>query len=298
MSRWYRHYAGLCRDDKLVSVAIKAKQPVERVVWVWCAILESAAEIDDNGRYELDAAEVAYFLRTDESDILAIETALCASGRVADSTVAKWGNRQFSSDRSRDRVSAYRDRKRRANSADGGETQNCNGDVTLQDCYRNAPETETEADTTTEPKGSVVVARPAPKSTRGTRLASGAEMSERNRADASRIGVPADRVEPLWQRYRDYWTAKPGKEAVKLDWDATWRNWCSSECERRGWAPSSPSQTGSDPPCGIKISPVTDPDAWEAWRLERGGKPLPTDKTGAWSVPSRFPRPTNTEEAA
>ena len=26
-------------------------------------------------------------------------------------------------------------------------------------------------------------------------------------------------------RFRDYWLAKPGKDGVKLDWDATWRNW-------------------------------------------------------------------------
>ena len=26
-------------------------------------------------------------------------------------------------------------------------------------------------------------------------------------------------------KFVDYWTAKPGKDGVKLDWDATWRNW-------------------------------------------------------------------------
>lgn len=26
-------------------------------------------------------------------------------------------------------------------------------------------------------------------------------------------------------RFRDYWAAKPGKDGVKLDWPATWRNW-------------------------------------------------------------------------
>ena len=25
--------------------------------------------------------------------------------------------------------------------------------------------------------------------------------------------------------FRDYWHAKPGKDGVKLDWAATWRNW-------------------------------------------------------------------------
>lgn len=39
MSRWFRHYAGMMRDDKLVGAAIRAKQPVERVVWVWADVV-------------------------------------------------------------------------------------------------------------------------------------------------------------------------------------------------------------------------------------------------------------------
>lgn len=27
------------------------------------------------------------------------------------------------------------------------------------------------------------------------------------------------------EKFRDYWAAKAGKDATKLDWDATWRNW-------------------------------------------------------------------------
>ena len=29
----------------------------------------------------------------------------------------------------------------------------------------------------------------------------------------------------VFDRFRDYWIAKPGKEGTKLDWFATWRNW-------------------------------------------------------------------------
>ena len=94
MSRWFRHYAGMMRDEKLVSVAIKSKQPVERVLWVWGAILESAAEIDENGKYDLDPAEVAYFLRADHADIDAVLAALTDAGRLADGIVVRWGNRQ------------------------------------------------------------------------------------------------------------------------------------------------------------------------------------------------------------
>ncbi|PIT68098.1 YdaU family protein [Bartonella tribocorum] len=37
-----------------------------------------------------------------------------------------------------------------------------------------------------------------------------------------------------WQakKFRDYWQAKSGKEALKADWQATWRNWFRREIER------------------------------------------------------------------
>lgn len=151
MSRWFRHYAGMMRDDKLVRVAIRSKQTIERVVWVWGAILESAAEIDDNGRYDLDSAEIAYFLRADQADIDAVLDALTDAGRLADGIVVKWGNRQFSSDKSNARVAKYRERKRAKGSDDNGSQGKCNNDVTSQERDCNAPETETDTDTDITP---------------------------------------------------------------------------------------------------------------------------------------------------
>ena len=28
------------------------------------------------------------------------------------------------------------------------------------------------------------------------------------------------------EKFRDFWCSKAGREAAKLDWQATWRNWC------------------------------------------------------------------------
>jgi hypothetical protein len=28
------------------------------------------------------------------------------------------------------------------------------------------------------------------------------------------------------EKFRDFWIAKGGRDAAKLDWEATWRNWC------------------------------------------------------------------------
>lgn len=32
-------------------------------------------------------------------------------------------------------------------------------------------------------------------------------------------------------KFRDYWHSVPGAKGVKLDWEATWRNWCRREHE-------------------------------------------------------------------
>lgn len=152
MSRWFRHYAGMMRDDKLVRVAIRTKQPIERIVWLWGAILESAAEIDDNGRYDIDTAEIAYFLRADHDDVDAAVAGLEDAGRIASGCVVKWGDRQFKSDRSAARVAAHRERKRTENRGNQDNEASQNASVTLQKRHCIAPETESE--TELEPKGS------------------------------------------------------------------------------------------------------------------------------------------------
>jgi hypothetical protein len=143
----------MMRDDKLVSAAVRSKQPVERVVWVWGCILESAAEINDGGRYEIDHAEMAYFLRADEGDLVSIEGALGALGRVRDGAVVHWSERQFQSDQSAARQRRHRDSKKRR---DGGyepvtapsPDAASDGGVTSSSHHGDAPETETETERT------------------------------------------------------------------------------------------------------------------------------------------------------
>lgn len=171
MSRWFRHYAGLARDDKLVRAAMKSKQPVERVVWVWCAILESAAEIDDGGRYELDHAECAYFLRASEEDLAAVENALRDCGRLSDGVVEKWADRQFQSDRSAERTKRYRDRQKQQSDglaelpSDVVTSQHVTCDVTVTHHRQRA-----ETDTDIEPIANAIGLAPEPDQTPRQRL--------------------------------------------------------------------------------------------------------------------------------
>ena len=39
-------------------------------------------------------------------------------------------------------------------------------------------------------------------------------------------------------KFRDYWHSKAGRDAAKLDWAATWRNWCRTASPRRATQPA------------------------------------------------------------
>ena len=70
------------------------------------------------------------------------------------------------------------------------------------------------------------------------------EPKSRERAKGKRLDVEqlpddwrefcstqASHLDPLetFNRFRDYWIAQPGQKGVKVDWMATWRNWCRNE---------------------------------------------------------------------
>lgn len=247
MSRWFRHYAGMMRDDKLVRAALKAQQPIERVVWIWGAILESAAEINDGGRYDIDPAEVAYFLRADEADIRAIFTALAGMQRLADDRVVNWSARQFQSDRSAPRQAAYRDRKRQESSKTDDRKTSGDEQVTAASRHGDAPETETETETNTEAekekkepslrsgtRANKIVSR---ETSRGTRLADGwrPDLADEQFAVEKLGSLPEAREELA--KFHDHWKAQPGQRGVKTNWSSTYRNWCRRAVEMRGRGP-------------------------------------------------------------
>lgn len=244
MSRWFRHYAGMMRDEKLVGTAVRSKQPVERVVWVWGAILESAAEINDAGRYEFDAGEAAYFLRCDENELVRIIECLDDLGRVSGGVVVRWSERQFDSDSAKERQRRYRERLKARSDVqelhdDVGKTSPTvtgDGRVTSRDSEVTAQETDTDTYQKEEPTGS--------SKKRGSRLPDGFIPDMRQASDAGLSQAESER-EAL--KFRDYWISQPGQKGVKLDWPATWRNWCRHAAERR------PQQRAASPPKPISL---------------------------------------------
>lgn len=65
---------------------------------------------------------------------------------------------------------------------------------------------------------------------RATRIPADFSLTDERRAIAAAEKLPD--AERTFAKFRDYWTAAPGSKGRKIDWDATWRNWCRAEADR------------------------------------------------------------------
>jgi hypothetical protein len=54
-----------------------------------------------------------------------------------------------------------------------------------------------------------------------------------DREFAATEGLEGAALTRVADNFRDYWLAKSGRDAVKSDWHATWRNWVRRENEAR-----------------------------------------------------------------
>ncbi|EJF76541.1 hypothetical protein MCO_01608 [Bartonella sp. DB5-6] len=61
-------------------------------------------------------------------------------------------------------------------------------------------------------------------------------------------GLPPERVKVEIAKFRDFWKARAGKDARKIDWQATWRNWVRKAIENlekgKNYGKASIEQTG------------------------------------------------------
>lgn len=64
-----------------------------------------------------------------------------------------------------------------------------------------------------------------------TRLPADFALTDERRATAVLENLDPERT---FAKFTDYWRATSGANARKLDWDATWRNWCRNDADRGG----------------------------------------------------------------
>ncbi len=91
-------------------------------------------------------------------------------------------------------------------------------------------ETEGEGETEVEKKKN---SRAPSKKKQATRLTIEFDLPEHWRQWTLNT-CPGLKPATVAEEFRDYWIAQPGQKGVKLDWFATWRNWCRRQL--RGYA--------------------------------------------------------------
>lgn len=76
---------------------------------------------------------------------------------------------------------------------------------------------------------------------RGSRLTAG-WMPAQATIDKIKADYPALDLKAEHEAFTDYWIAQPGQRGVKLDWDATWRNWMRNTAKRARPAKPTPTE--------------------------------------------------------
>lgn len=116
----------------------------------------------------------------------------------------------------------------------------CKTDANASDVQseRNDPRAQSPSPSPEEKKETDL--RSVPKENRS---ANGARLPEDWNPDAEGAQFARDLgLDPArtFDRFRDYWRGQPGAKGRKLDWIATWRNWCRKEADDRGVLPLAP----------------------------------------------------------
>jgi hypothetical protein len=87
---------------------------------------------------------------------------------------------------------------------------------------------------------------------------------------AEKCGLSTGEIDREIERFRNHWQAKAGRDAAKLDWDATWRNWVLKAAEILGRSPK-PSGNGKAPERSA-FGEVIDWRKRIAWSNEHAGE--------------------------
>lgn len=259
---WFRVYVDFLNDPKLIGLAFEDQRH-----FIGVLALKSDGALDNGASEDLLDRIVAQRLWIDHAVIREVKKRLISAGLIdAGWQPLAWERRQFKSDSSKDRVAKFR-AKQRTGDVGGGSTHG-NADETLQKRASNAVDTEADTDTDTDKED--LLTTPSSVGAQNTEAAPAASPAEPTAPEGkSRNGkrLPEDwKLPKKWgdwalrefpalsdaevrvqaAMFADYWHAKPGKDARKLDWEAVWRNWIRRYVDKR--------------PRGASGSRTTDPD--------------------------------------
>lgn len=261
---WLRLWHDMPNDPKWRTIARISGEPLALVTAVYIHLLVDASRNVTRGHINVTAEDLASALDVTEQQIDAVLSAM--DGRVMDDgCLTGWEKRQPKREDSGDeetgaksaaqRKKEQREREKLAakGDAESGHKQPCHDvsrNVTLDKdkdketsfAAQQSEPVEDDPPPDAPPAAAPIKSLKGSVSPRGTRLPEDwvlpKQWGEWALSETS-LTAPAVRLEAA--KFGDYWRAKAGREAVKLDWQATWRNWVRTAADRaQGSAKSYP----------------------------------------------------------
>ncbi|MEE8208790.1 MAG: hypothetical protein V3T88_07565 [Nitrosomonadaceae bacterium] len=210
---WFRLYNEFAYDPK---VQMLSESDQRRLVMLMCIRSSNADETFQD-------VTLAFQLRVSLDEWLSTKKTFIDAGFINDANeLINWDKRQYVSDSSTARVRKHRESRKQP------VKRRCNVSVT-------PPDTDTDTDTDTDnPLVVSLEVKPKPKkektnAKKGTRLPEGWAPSEPlAKSIADRENLTAEQIANEAYKFCNYWLAASGTKACKLDWDRTFRNWCSN----------------------------------------------------------------------
>ena len=199
---WFRLYSEFAHDPK---VQMLSEEMQRRYVMLMCLRCSETL-------VTLHETEIAFQLRLTEQELEETKS-LFISKKFIDRqwNLLNWDKRQFVSDSSTMRVAKHRQKKKQAS----------NADETLQERPSNAIDTDTDTDSDKKQN----------KRKLGSRLAQDFILPDDWEYWANKQR-PELNAKLVADQFKDYWIAQPGQKGVKLDWEATWRNWVRNTTQK------------------------------------------------------------------
>ena len=192
---WFRLYSEFAHDPKIQMLS-EAMQ--RRYVMLMCLRCSEVLET-------LHETEIAFQLRLSTEELEQTKQLFISKNFIDKHwNLLNWDKRQFVSDSSTMRVAKHRNKKKQVG----------NADETLQERPSNAIDTDTDTEQIQKKVNNK----------RGSRLAQDWFLNK-SMGDWATQERPDLDVRQVAEQFKDYWVAQAGQKGVKLDWDATWRNW-------------------------------------------------------------------------
>ena len=120
--------------------------------------------------------------------------------------------------------------------------------------------------------------KPRPPERRGTRLPDDWTPDADDAAYGASLGYTSVAYDREVEKFRNHWHTKPGKDALKLDWSKTFRNWLLRGAER--FAPAKEPYRPTVVQTAQAVFIERGSPQWQAWTRHRGKEPIAIHHAG------------------